>query len=54
MKMLCRNLSGYLFVSAILGDTNGIMAIIGIMLIVCSHFLSREFEKQADLEGLPL
>ena len=28
MKLLCRDLSGYLFVSAILGDANGIMAVI--------------------------
>jgi predicted Zn-dependent protease len=52
MKMLCRNLSGYLFVSAILGDANGIMAIIGDNVnSLQSLSFSREFEKQADLEG---
>lgn len=52
MKMLCRNLSGYLFVSAILGDVNGIMAIIGDNInSLQSLSFSREFEHQADIEG---
>lgn len=53
MKMLCRNLSGYLFVSAILGDANGVMVVIGDNVNnLQSLSFSREFEKQADLEGL--
>jgi beta-barrel assembly-enhancing protease len=52
MKMLCRNLSGYLFVSAILGDVNGIMATIGNNInSLQSLSFSREFEHQADVEG---
>lgn len=52
MKMLCRNLSGYLFVSAILGDVNGIMATIGNNInSLQSLSFSREFEQQADMEG---
>ena len=52
MKMMCRNLSGYLFVSAILGDVNGIMAIIGDNVNnLQSLSFSREFEHQADADG---
>lgn len=52
MKMLCRNLSGYLFVSVILGDVNGIMATIGNNInSLQSLSFSREFEHQADIEG---
>ncbi|WP_395057879.1 M48 family metallopeptidase, partial [Flavobacterium sp.] len=55
MKMLCRNLSGYLFVSAILGDTNGIMAIIGDNAnTLQSLSFSRKFEHQADVEGFKI
>jgi predicted Zn-dependent protease len=55
MKMLCRNLSGYLFVSAILGDTNGIMAIIGDNAnTLQSLSFSRKFEHQADIEGFQI
>jgi predicted Zn-dependent protease len=55
MKMLCRNLSGYLFVSAILGDTNGIMAIIGDNAnTLQSLSFSRKFEHQADVEGFQI
>jgi hypothetical protein len=49
MKMLCRNLSGYLFVSAILGDANGIMAIIGIMLIVLQSLSFQENLKNRQI-----
>lgn len=55
MKMLCRNLSGYIFISAVFSDVNGIMAVIADN----AHNLqslsySREFEKQADEEGTTL
>ncbi|MGA9638696.1 M48 family metallopeptidase [Flavobacterium sp.] len=52
MKMLCRSLSGYLFVSLILGDANGVMAIIGENVnSFQSLSFSREFEHQADSDG---
>lgn len=55
MKMLCRNLSGYLFVSAILGDTNGVMAVIGDNAnTLQSLSFSRKFEHQADVEGFQI
>ena len=55
MKMLCRNLSGYLFVSAVLSDVNGIMAILGENIRnLHSLSYSREFEKEADMSGLSL
>jgi beta-barrel assembly-enhancing protease len=55
MKMLCRNLSGYLFVSTILGDANGIMAVIGENVnSLQSLSFSREFEREADLEGFKI
>jgi Zn-dependent protease with chaperone function len=52
MKMLCRNLSGYLFVSALFSDINGIMAVIADNannLINLTY--SRKFENEADTEG---
>ncbi len=53
MKMLCRNLSGYLFISTILGDANGIMSVIGDNAnTLQSLSFSREFEQQADIDGL--
>ena len=53
MKMLCRNLSGYIFISTILGDANGIMAVIGDNAnALQSLSFSREFEQQADIDGL--
>jgi Zn-dependent protease with chaperone function len=55
MKMLCRNLSGYLFISAILGDANGIMATIGDNVnSFQSLSFSREFEQEADREGFAI
>lgn len=55
MKMLCRNLSGYLFISAILGDVNGIMATIGDNVnTLQSLSFSREFEHQADIDGFEI
>lgn len=55
MKMLCRNLSGYIFVSALFSDINGIMAVIA----ENAHNLntltySRKFENEADQEGTML
>lgn len=55
MKMLCRNLSGYLFISAVLSDVNGIMAIIGDNVHnLQSLSYSRQFERQADVQGTGL
>jgi beta-barrel assembly-enhancing protease len=55
MKMLCRNLSGYVFVSTILGDANGVMAVIGDNINnLQSLSFSREFEQQADIDGFEI
>lgn len=55
MKMLCRNLSGYLFISAILGDANGVMAVLGENVnTLQSLSFSREFEREADTEGFKI
>jgi Zn-dependent protease with chaperone function len=55
MKMVCRNLSGYLFVSAILGDANGVMATIGDNVNnLQSLSYSRNFEHEADVEGFEI
>lgn len=55
MKMLCRSLSGYLFVSLILGDANGVMAVIGDNVnSLQSLSFSREFEHQADSDGFKI
>lgn len=55
MKMLCRNLSGYIFVSAILGDANGVMTIVGDNInTLQSLSFSRKFEKEADTEGFKI
>lgn len=55
MKMLCRNLSGYLFISTVLGDANGIMAVVGENVnTLQSLSFSREFEHEADVEGLKI
>lgn len=52
MKMLCRNLAGYIFISAVLSDVNGIMAVIGDNVHnLQSLSYSRQFEQQADEEG---
>ena len=55
MKMLCRNLSGYLFISTILGDANGVMAVFGENInALQSLSFSREFEREADIEGFKI
>ena len=52
MKMLCRNLSGYIFISAVLSDVNGIMAIIGDNVNNLQNLsYSRQFEREADEQG---
>jgi predicted Zn-dependent protease len=55
IKMICHDLTGYIFISAILGDVTGIQAIIGDNLnSLQSLSFSREFEKEADEKGLLL
>ncbi|MFZ1498180.1 MAG: M48 family metallopeptidase, partial [Saprospiraceae bacterium] len=55
LKLLCRNLSNYLLISALLGDVNGIMAIIGDNVNNLQELsFSRQFEREADIEGLIL
>lgn len=55
MKMMCRNLSGYLLISTILGDVNGVMATIGDNInSLQSLSFSRAFEQQADREGFKI
>ncbi len=52
MKMLCRNLSGYLLISALFSDLNGIMAVVADnanQLRMLSY--SRGFEEDADNYG---
>ena len=55
MKMICRNLSGYLFISVVLSDVNGIMAVIGDNVRnLQSLSFSRQFEREADVDGFHL
>lgn len=55
MKMLARNVSGYIFISAIFSDVNGIMAIISDNANnLQSLSYSRRFEREADSEGFRL
>lgn len=55
MKMICRNLSGYLFISVVLSDVNGIMAVIGDNVRnLQSLSYSRQFEREADVDGFYL
>ena len=55
MKMICRNLSGYIFISAVLGDANGVMATIGDNVnTLQSLSFSREFEHEADVDGFKI
>ena len=52
MRMLCRNLSGYLLISLTLSDVNGIMAVIADnanQLRMLTY--SRNYERQADEDG---
>ena len=55
LKMLARNLAGYIFISLIFSDVNGIMAVI----TENAHNLqalsySRRFEREADQKGVQL
>lgn len=55
MKMLARNVSGYIFISAIFSDVNGIMAVISDNAnSLQSLSFSRRFENEADTEGFRL
>lgn len=55
MKALCRSLSGYIFISVILGDANGVMAVIGDNANnLQSLSFSRNYERQADQDGLSI
>lgn len=55
MKMLCRDLAGYIFISAVLGDINGVMAIIAEKAHALNSLsYSRKFETEADSEGLDI
>lgn len=54
-KMLCRNLAGYMMVSLLLSDVNGIMAVVAEnaqQLHALSY--SRKFEQEADEQGLKI
>ncbi|MBL7901617.1 MAG: M48 family metallopeptidase [Bacteroidia bacterium] len=55
IQMLCRNLSGYMVVSLLLSDVNGIMAVLADNAQqLHSLSYSRRFEKEADEEGLSI
>jgi predicted Zn-dependent protease len=55
LKMLSRNIAGYLLVSAILSDVNGIMATIADNLNgIYSLTFSRSYEKEADMKGFEI
>ncbi len=53
--MLARNLAGYIFISAMFSDVNGIMTVIAQNAEnLQSLSYSRKFETEADTEGLKL
>lgn len=55
VKMLARNLAGYIFISAMFSDVNGIMTVIAQNAEnLQSLSYSRKFETEADTEGLKL
>lgn len=55
VKMICHDLTGYIFISGILGDVTGIQAIISDNLnSLQSLSFSRQFENEADEKGLSL
>lgn len=55
MKMLCRNLSGYLLISTVFNDVNGITAIIGENVHSLQNLsYSRKFESQADQDAVAI
>ena len=55
MKMMCRNLSGYIFLSVLLSDANAVIGVIGENAdnLIALKF-SRKFEKEADEKGLEI
>jgi len=54
-KMLCRNLAGYITVSLLLSDVNGIMAVLADNAQqLHSLSYSRKFEQEADEQGLKI
>lgn len=54
-KMLCRNLAGYILVSLIFSDVNGIMAVLSENAEQLNTLsFSRQFEQQADEQGLKI
>jgi predicted Zn-dependent protease len=55
IKMLCRNLAGYLLVSLLFSDVNGIMAVLADNAQqLHSLSYSRSFEQEADEQGLDI
>jgi len=53
IKMLSRNLSGYIFISVVFNDVNGIMAVMADNVqTLRSLSYSRAYESEADEEGL--
>ncbi|MDR1739190.1 MAG: M48 family metallopeptidase [Bacteroidales bacterium] len=54
-KMLCRNLAGYMFISLLFSDVNGIMAVLADNAQQLHSLLySREFENESDEQGLKI
>jgi predicted Zn-dependent protease len=54
-KMLCRNLAGYMIVSLLFSDVNGLMAVLAENAQqLHSLSYSRKFEQEADEEGLKI
>ena len=55
IKMLCRNLAGYMLISLIFNDVNGIMAVLADNTQqLHSLSYSRKFENEADEQGLKI
>lgn len=55
IKMLCRNLAGYMMISLLFSDVNGIMALVtDNVQQLRSLSYSRKFEQKADEEGLKI
>jgi len=52
VKMLCRNLAGYIFISALFSDVNGLMTVIAENANSLNNLTySRKFESEADRDG---
>lgn len=52
VKMLCRNLAGYIFISALFSDVNGLMTVIAENANSLNNLTySRKFESEADKDG---